>query len=97
MEIKRQWLSVVTMNIKWLSVTLNSKLQLILFPQDRIVVGHMIRNDFNVLQYKHKAALVRDTALYTPIRGLCGTDSTGRRPMSLKKLTKILLGEFFFR
>lgn len=33
-----------------------------------IVVGHALWNDFNVLKISHPAYLVRDTALYVPLR-----------------------------
>lgn len=59
--------------------------------KDRIVVGHAVQNDFNVLKLNHPRDRIRDTSTYKPLRRMAGL------PMkclpSLKKLTKNLLGE----
>lgn len=55
------------------------------FLQDRVVVGHALHNDFNVLDHAHPPHLVRDTAKYPPFT----KDGKGAR--SLKALTKDIL------
>ena len=55
--------------------------------QNRILVGHSIKNDFKVLFLDHPRKHIRDTAEYKPFRKLFG----GRTP-SLKNLTERLLG-----
>ncbi|XP_054706491.1 uncharacterized protein LOC129216306 [Uloborus diversus] len=54
---------------------------------DRIVVGHALKHDFDVLFISHPKWKIRDTACYKPYRDLNG----GRTP-SLKKLTSQILG-----
>ena len=55
--------------------------------QNRILVGHSIKNDLKVLFLDHPRKHIRDTAEYKPFRKLFG----GRTP-SLKNLTARLLG-----
>lgn len=55
--------------------------------EGRILVGHSIKHDLDVLFISHPRHQIRDTAYYKPFRDLCG----GRTP-SLKKLTSIILG-----
>ena len=57
---------------------------------DKIVVGHSLHYDFDVLEYSHPYQDTRDTATYVPIRVLAGTP-TGKKP-SLKNLAASLLG-----
>ncbi|KAJ3011269.1 3'-5' exonuclease [Thoreauomyces humboldtii] len=54
---------------------------------DRVVVGHALKNDFTALLLSHPSRLVRDTSLHKPFRAL----AKGRSP-ALRKLAKQLLG-----
>ncbi|KAI9028549.1 exoribonuclease Rex4 [Hyaloraphidium curvatum] len=56
--------------------------------KDRIVVGHALANDFDVLLLSHPHRMVRDTAQYRPFRKEFGK---GRTP-GLRKLAKGILG-----
>lgn len=53
----------------------------------RIVIGHDIKHDFEVLGFSHPKHMIRDTSKYKPFRGL----SKGNTP-SLKKLASEVLG-----
>jgi RNA exonuclease 4 len=53
----------------------------------RIVVGHALTNDFKALLLKHPASLVRDTAIYKPLR-----HPRTKRPQALRKLAAQILG-----
>ncbi|MCJ1401954.1 3'-5' exonuclease [Xylographa trunciseda] len=55
--------------------------------QDKILVGHAIRNDLEALMLGHPRRDIRDTSRYPGFRALAG----GRTP-SLKRLAKELLG-----
>ena len=57
---------------------------------DKIVVGHALQFDFDVLKYSHPGQDTRDTSMYVPVRVLAGTP-TGSTP-SLKNLAASLLG-----
>ncbi|XP_030372049.1 RNA exonuclease 4 [Scaptodrosophila lebanonensis] len=57
--------------------------------QGKILVGHALRKDFEVLHIKHPFANIRDTASYKP---LCKVVSNGRTP-SLKRLALAVLGQ----
>ena len=57
---------------------------------DKIVVGHALQFDFDVLKYFHPGQDTRDTSMYVPVRVLAGTP-TGSTP-SLKNLAASLLG-----
>ncbi|KAF2488100.1 ribonuclease H-like domain-containing protein [Neohortaea acidophila] len=53
----------------------------------RILVGHALRNDFNVLVLSHPRRDVRDTSRYAPYRAM----NRGRAP-ALRHLAKVKLG-----
>lgn len=53
----------------------------------RIVIGHDVKHDFDVLGFSHPKHMIRDTAKYKPFKEL----SKGNTP-SLKKLAKEVLG-----
>lgn len=55
--------------------------------EGRILVGHSIKYDLDVLFISHPHHLIRDTSLYKPFREIC----CGKTP-SLKKLTSRILG-----
>ncbi len=55
--------------------------------QDRILVGHAIKNDLDVLLLSHPRRDIRDTSRHPEFRKL----SNGKTP-GLKKLAKELLG-----
>ena len=55
--------------------------------QNRILVGHSIKNDLRVLFLDHPRKNIRDTSEYKPFRAANG----GRTP-SLKNLTARMLG-----
>ncbi|CAG0879807.1 unnamed protein product [Cyprideis torosa] len=55
--------------------------------ENRILVGHALKNDLQVLLLSHPRKMIRDTARFKPFRQLFG----GRTP-SLKNLTQRLLG-----
>ncbi|KAI9679290.1 MAG: 3'-5' exonuclease [Caeruleum heppii] len=55
--------------------------------QDRIILGHAIRNDLSALLLKHPQRDIRDTARHRAFRAVAG----GQTP-ALKKLAKELLG-----
>ncbi len=54
---------------------------------DKIIVGHALKHDFKVLLLNHPRHMIRDTATYKPLK-----DNQGRRPRSLKSLSKEFLG-----
>lgn len=54
----------------------------------RVVVGHALRNDFQVLQLDHPVSSIRDTAKYRPLR----LSDNGGTP-SLKHLAEQVLGK----
>lgn len=55
--------------------------------QDRIVVGHAIKHDLDVLLLTHPKKLIRDTSTYKPFR-----EAFNNRTPSLKKLSARMLG-----
>ncbi|KAF2396610.1 putative exonuclease [Trichodelitschia bisporula] len=55
--------------------------------ENRILIGHALKNDFEVLRLTHPRDDIRDTARYPKFRAM----SAGRTP-SLKKLAKEVLG-----
>ncbi|XP_068148625.1 uncharacterized protein [Drosophila tropicalis] len=55
----------------------------------KILVGHALRNDLNVLNIKHPYEHIRDTSRYKPLSKLV---SNGHTP-SLKRLTMAVLGQ----
>ncbi|CAL8107042.1 unnamed protein product [Calicophoron daubneyi] len=58
--------------------------------RNRIVVGHMVRNDFQVLGLKHPEHLIRDTAVTPYARLLAGFQ--GKHVIALQALTIRLFG-----
>ncbi|KAI9179006.1 3'-5' exonuclease [Blastocladiella emersonii ATCC 22665] len=58
-----------------------------ILKDNRILVGHSLRNDFDALLFEHPKHLVRDTARYTPIQ----TDLRTNSP-SLRRLAEHYLG-----
>mmetsp|Transcript_15981 Transcript_15981/g.26124 ORF Transcript_15981/g.26124 Transcript_15981/m.26124 type:complete len:308 (+) Transcript_15981:161-1084(+) len=59
----------------------------------KILVGHSIKGDLEVLQLNHPQSLIRDTAMYIPLRKRT-PGSTGRgRSHKLKTLTELELGQ----
>lgn len=56
--------------------------------QGRIVVGHGLENDFEVLMLSHPRKMIRDTAKYKPFKK---EFAKGRTP-GLRKLAKAMLG-----
>ena len=59
--------------------------------RNKIVVGHALHHDFDVLKYSHPYQDTRDTSKYVPVRVLAGTPK-GRTP-SLKNLAANLLSQ----
>ncbi|KAL8284103.1 hypothetical protein RQP46_004852 [Phenoliferia psychrophenolica] len=55
--------------------------------KDRILIGHAISNDTEVLLLSHPRHMTRDTAKYAPLQGLARTKRPG-----LKTLAKLVLG-----
>ncbi|GAA5857069.1 hypothetical protein JCM5353_004715, partial [Sporobolomyces roseus] len=55
--------------------------------KDRILVGHALSNDTNVLLLSHPWHMTRDTSLYSPLQGLTKTKKPG-----LRTLAKLVLG-----
>ncbi|GAA5899494.1 putative 3'-5' exonuclease [Sporobolomyces salmoneus] len=55
--------------------------------KDRILVGHALSNDTNVLLLSHPWHMTRDTSNYSPLQGLTKT----KKP-SLRTLAKLVLG-----
>ena len=60
-------------------------------PQDKIVIGHAVYNDFKVLHVSPPPMLVRDTASSKPLREMAGVVG-GNGGTSLKKLSQAVLG-----
>ncbi|CAI5735850.1 unnamed protein product [Peronospora destructor] len=60
--------------------------------QDKIVVGHALRNDFQALMFTPPKHLIRDTAYYRPYMRR-KTNGTKLYPKSLKHLTEEVLGK----
>jgi len=58
----------------------------------RILVGHQIDNDLEVLGLKHPFSLIRDTARYEPLQKI-RTTGTKLHAAKLKDLTKMHLGK----
>jgi RNA exonuclease 4 len=59
--------------------------------RDKVLVGHALRNDLDVLMLSHPRTHIRDTACYRPymrVHGLHGK----LRPRALRDLTKQHLG-----
>jgi RNA exonuclease 4 len=54
--------------------------------KDKVVIGHDIKHDFDVLEFSHPKSMIRDTAKYKPFKAL----SKGNTP-SLKKLCREIL------
>jgi RNA exonuclease 4 len=59
--------------------------------KDKILVGHALQNDFNVLLLSHPRSKIRDTSHYHPYMRV--TNSGKHRPRSLKELTREFLGK----
>ena len=55
--------------------------------QDKIIVGHAIHNDLDVLKYSHPETDIRDTSLYVPVRVLAELP-----PDSIPSLKKLSAG-----
>ncbi|KAK4052883.1 Vacuolar protein sorting-associated protein 52 [Microbotryomycetes sp. JL221] len=55
--------------------------------KDRILIGHAISNDTQVLLLSHPWTMIRDTAKYAPLQGLARTKHPG-----LKTLARLCLG-----
>lgn len=66
--------------------TVRSEVKNLIF--NRILVGHALSNDFNVLRINHHKKLIRDTSRYEPFKKL----SDNKTP-ALKKLAKEILNE----
>jgi len=60
--------------------------------RNKVVVGHALRNDFNVLQLSHPWHLTRDTARYEPFMKACKIEKGKLLPKKLKVLAKDKLG-----
>lgn len=54
----------------------------------KIVIGHAVHNDFQVLQYSHPAALTRDTSRIPLLNRRAGFEE--KTCASLKRLTKAI-------
>jgi RNA exonuclease 4 len=57
----------------------------------RILVGHGLENDLNVLKLNHPWHLIRDTSMYEPFMGVDARTGCSR-PQKLKTLSKYHLG-----
>jgi DNA polymerase III epsilon subunit-like protein len=55
--------------------------------EGRVLIGHALTNDTQVLLLSHPWAMTRDTAHYAPLQGLARTKKPG-----LKTLAKLVLG-----
>ena len=66
--------------------------QVLSLIQDKIVVGHGLKNDFRVLGHTHPWALTRDTAKYEPFMKVDPTGEKDFIPKKLKVLAKDKLG-----
>ncbi|KAL0247287.1 hypothetical protein I308_104323 [Cryptococcus tetragattii IND107] len=66
--------------------------QIIELIKDKIIVGHTLFNDLAVIGHRHQYEMMRDTALYYPLRNLVGVRIVGLWP-SLKKLAAAVLSE----
>lgn len=62
----------------------------VFFFQDKIVVGHALYNDFNVMKISHPGKLRRDTSMFKPLRALANLPE--RVNPSLKNLSLGILG-----
>lgn len=58
----------------------------------RVLVGHALKNDLDVLLLSHHPAMVRDTARYPPYMRALGTGGGKLRPRALRDLAKEHLG-----
>ncbi|XP_061530720.1 interferon-stimulated 20 kDa exonuclease-like 2 [Phycodurus eques] len=57
----------------------------------KVVIGHAVHNDFQVLQYSHPAALTRDTSRIPLLNRRAGFEEKGCA--SLKRLTKAIFNQ----
>ncbi|OWT38207.1 hypothetical protein C362_04074 [Cryptococcus neoformans Bt1] len=60
--------------------------------KDKIIIGHTLFNDLAVIGHRHQYEMMRDTALYYPLRNLVGVRNEGVWP-SLRKLAAAVLNE----
>ena len=54
----------------------------------KILVGHALQNDLDVLMLSHSRSHIRDTAYYRPLMRKIGTDTIKYRSRALKDLSK---------
>lgn len=66
---------------------LSIKPQVARLVKHKILVGHGIHHDLDVLLLQHPPEMIRDTSTYPPLSTLAGTSKP-----SLKRLTELLLG-----
>ncbi|KAJ3341399.1 hypothetical protein HDU91_000719, partial [Kappamyces sp. JEL0680] len=56
--------------------------------KDKVIIGHDLRNDLNVLMLDHPGKLIRDTARYKPLK-----HPATKNPQSLRALAVQVLGK----
>ena len=61
--------------------------------KDKILVGHALKNDLDVLMLSHPQSRIRDTARYRPYMRPHGKKGGKFKPRSLKDLSRQFLGE----
>ena len=59
---------------------------------NKILVGHSLRNDFQALMMNHPRHLIRDTARYKPLMRASGRSGGKMRPRKLRDLVKEHVG-----
>jgi RNA exonuclease 4 len=59
--------------------------------KDKILVGHALKNDLDVLLLSHRRSMIRDTATYHPYMRPHGKKDGKFRPRALRELTKQFL------
>jgi len=63
-----------------------------LLLKNKVLVGHALRNDTEVLMLSHPRSHIRDTAHYHPLMRKVGHDTAKYRSRALKELSKQYLG-----
>jgi RNA exonuclease 4 len=59
--------------------------------KDKILVGHALKNDLDVLMLNHHRSAIRDTARYAPYMRAAGKNGGKLKPRALKDLAKQFL------
>lgn len=97
----RAWWPIVGNNVRAAKPfkEVQKRIAELLEPEDRILVGHALRNDLKALMLKHPASRTRDTQVYANKRprpgarvGLTLWEKYRSKRIGLKKLTREELG-----